>query len=92
MSETPFRGIKLAQFKPKNIDTLRPAFRKIIGDVISVYFGWMMDDDDPYPGQIAYIIYDPNNDLGIDGHLMWIPEEDLDFNVLTPYNCGGIHE
>jgi len=61
-------------FKPKNNSTLRPEFCHLSGTKMKVQYGWTMDDDDPNPGQIAFIVREAadNSIVGL-----WIPEEDV---------------
>lgn len=85
-------GFQFAMFKPKNLETLRPQFHGLIGNSLLVRYGWSMDKDDPNPGQIAYVIHDPDDVLGIDCHGMWIPEEDLDFSPRAQIEKEGVHK
>lgn len=56
-----------AEVKVKNRASLRPDADLNDGDIIKVQYGWLMDNTDSFPGQIAFL-----RDRGL-----WIPEEDL---------------
>ena len=65
----PFRAI----FEPVRIDDLRPSARQCIGQEWTFSYGWTMDEDDPYPGEVAYLVErDWPEEAGI-----WVPERDL---------------
>lgn len=56
-----------AEVKVKNRATLRPDANLNDGDIVKVQYGWLMDDTEMFPGQIAFL---PHRGY-------WIPEEDL---------------
>lgn len=56
-----------AEVKVKNKATLKPDANLKDGDIIKVCWGWLMDKDDSFPGQVAFL--QPRG--------YWIPEEDL---------------
>lgn len=38
---------------------VKPEAEQVDGNVYLFRHGWVMDDDDPFPGEIAWIAYDP---------------------------------
>ena len=60
----------VATFQPKRTDNLRPEAAGAIGWRGEWTYAWTMDEEDPYPGQVAY--------LPVNGPFWhWVPEEDL---------------
>lgn len=63
-----------AEFKPKNLSTLKPEAKKYIGIKSKYEAGWIIEEEDSkqFAGQRAFI----NLELPCDG-FAWVPEEDL---------------
>ena len=62
----------IARFKPKRLDTLRPEFRPLIGEVVTWRYAGTSDEDEPYPGQQRW----QTDDERFEGY--WTPAEDLE--------------
>lgn len=43
-----------AVFNPRQPDDVHPKLKPLIGKVLTFRYGWIMEDDEPYPGEIAY--------------------------------------
>lgn len=71
-------ALKLYRIKPRqNLEgmTVRDSF-KDVDDTVSLYPAWIMDEDDPYPGEWA--MYHPTNYLYNTYGVMWIASGDLE--------------
>jgi hypothetical protein len=72
--------VKLGIFVPKRMDTLRPEVAPLIGMAFKFRYAWTMDEDDPYPGQVAWFI-DPDDQerfgLTNEQRGWWYPDEDI---------------
>lgn len=53
---------------------VRPGAEQLDGRVFVFIYGWMMEDDDPYPGEVAMIPDDPTYPVGAPH---WIASGDL---------------
>lgn len=60
-----------AEFRPTRLDNLRPELHAFIGRVMPWAYGWTMEEDDQFPGEIAYLCY------GEDWPGYWVPAHDL---------------
>jgi len=63
-------------FQPRKLSSLRPEVKEDIGKPFKFKYLWLMDEDDPYPNQAAFQVYDLDGSLALDGY--WVPEEDID--------------
>ena len=57
--------------------TVKPEAEQIDGKVYNFRHGWIMDNDDPYPGEVAWIPDD--GEYPIDAP-SWIASGDLEFS------------
>lgn len=48
-------AVKIRPVNPHNQGKVRPECWSVEGRVFDFTFGWLMGDDDPYPGEIAWI-------------------------------------
>lgn len=62
----PFKAI----FKPHRTDDLKSGMERFIGKELTFQYAWTMDEDDSFPGEIAYRCNEP-------GFYYWVPERDL---------------
>ena len=53
---------------------VRPEAEQIDGKTYAFRFGWVMDADDPYPGEEAWIAHDPTYPIEAP---VWIARGDL---------------
>ena len=60
-------------FKPHRVDDLRPELESLIGEIVEWYVGWVMEEDDSFPGETAYLTYDERF-MGY-----WVPSRDITF-------------
>ena len=71
---------KFGVFEPKRLDTLRPEAKPLVGQTFKFRYAWTMDEDDPYPGQVAWIIDRADEDrlhLPDEQRGWWYPDEDI---------------
>jgi hypothetical protein len=65
-----------AVFQPKNMSTLKPECLPWVGKAGTWMASWLMDKDDPFPGQWAMGI-DFRDEVWKEFPASWVPEEDL---------------
>ena len=68
---------RIAVFNPYRTDDLQNGAERFIGHRIRVSHGWVMDEGDAFPGEVAYI---PSRGQAAE-HMGWIPERDLTFEA-----------
>ncbi len=59
-----------AVYQPTRLDDLRPEVKQFIGQTLNFSYAWTMDEDDPYPDEIAYSCR--HKDFPY-----WVPERDI---------------
>ncbi len=59
-----------AKFQPYREDDLRVEVKKFIGRILEFQYAWTMDEDEQFPGEIAYMCNEP-------GFYYWVPERDI---------------
>ena len=60
----------------RNIDRdVRPEVEQVDGKVFMFSYGWLMDNDDPYPGEVAWLPDDTNYPVSAP---TWIASGDLE--------------
>ena len=69
----PFMKVS-AIFNPKVTTDLRPGLENVIGEEFVFQYGWIMEDDDQFPGVWAMTCYDPRF---FEYGATWAPEFDL---------------
>jgi hypothetical protein len=77
--QKPTHGDKIvARYTPKNLATLRPCMRALIGRVFEWQWVGVSDDDEMFPGQDRWLM-SRNHDQEIpeDARGRWAPDEDL---------------
>ena len=73
-------NFKFGVFEPKQIDTLRREVAQLVGKTFKFRYAWTMDEDDPFPGQVAWVIdRDDELRLGLTDEQRgwWFPDEDI---------------
>ena len=70
-----------AIFLPENLDTLRPHAWEWIGWEGLWRYCWLMDGEDAYPGQVAWMPDEDSGQSPPSDWLGWTPSEDL---ILVP--------
>ena len=63
-------------FNPARRDDLKPEMLPLIGRSMIFEYGGTSNDDEPYPGQMRYLIW-PTEDLPKDVYYRWCPLEDI---------------
>jgi hypothetical protein len=72
------RSKRHARFNPKNLETLRPCMKPLIGHVFDFTYASHSDEDEVFPGQSRWLM-DRKHDHEIDEEARgrWFPSEDL---------------
>jgi len=65
---------RIGEFRPHRTDDLHPEMEKLIGVKVGWLKAWTMGNDDPFPGEAAYV----TDDERFKGR--WAPERDIVFD------------
>jgi hypothetical protein len=63
---------RIAAFRPKEVETVRPELLPLIGEVAEWRWAGQQGDDDKFPGQAIW----NTDDARFQGY--WVPDEDLE--------------
>lgn len=73
------RTKRTACFRPKDLKTLRPCMKPLIGRIFDFTYAGHGEQDEPYPGQSRWLMerkHDP--DVPEETRGRWFPSEDLE--------------
>jgi hypothetical protein len=69
---------RIAVFRPKRMDDLRPGIERIIGKVFVFDYAGTSNEDEPSPGQRRWQFSRQHDSFLGEFAALWVPEEDLE--------------
>ena len=71
---------KSGVFRPKDMTTLKDCMKALIGQSFEWEYAGTSDEDEPYPGQVRWMISRRHDAALTDKQIgRWVPEEDIEF-------------
>ncbi len=68
----------------RDLRAVRPNAEQLEGKTYVFTYGWVMDKNDPYPGEIAYLPHDPSYPVDAP---CWVASGDLVFQSLVSFDA-----